>query len=846
MRIYELAKKLHTSSADLLAAATKLGIEATSPLSRLDDADASQLGAALSGPASAERARDQADRQSRRDEKAQRARARRIERDQVEADALKAGVMRAKAAEAVQKGAPPSETVPQAEAPPPELETETQPPPPEATVGEPVERPAVTVPAEPEAATSAAPVKPRPAAEKPKKGQATRKKPTMPINDDGFEDAPGIAPVRKRDVSARVPRKTVGREGLDREMPGRPARRKAPESTGARKPDLPTAVKSAARKTVVPADRVLMVRGPMLVKELAEMMGLRPNQIIAELMRMNVLASINQRVDLEMASRIAERHGFTVELERQRRSSERRPTLKREDADDAIPEDTPESLRPRPPVVTFLGHVDHGKTSLLDRICNKQVVEGEDGGITQHIGAYTVEAGGRHITFLDTPGHAAFSSMRARGANLTDIAVIVVAADDGIMPQTREAIRFAREADVTLMMAINKTDLPGANADKVRQQLQGEGLTPEEWGGDLVCCEVSALRGDGIDHLLEMILLQADVLELSANPNRRANGFVVEARLEQGRGPTATMLVMGGTLSLGDVVLCGRHWGKVRSLLNDQGHRVKSAGPGIAVQALGLSGVPEAGSEFRVMANEKRARDLAGKTAETVKTESLVSTRAASLDSLMTQMGDQDRPELSIILKGDTQGSLEAVEQSLRDIKNDKVSLNIIHAGIGNVASADIQRATAAQSIIVGFHVAAESGVQALARHHGIKIRLFRIIYELIDQIKLDMLDLLAPEYREVVLGRADVRQVFSLNRIGNVAGSLVTKGVIRASAKVRVLRGKAVRHDGKIESLRHFQDEVPEVREAQECGIRLERFDDFAPGDVIECYHFEELERTL
>jgi translation initiation factor IF-2 len=594
------------------------------------------------------------------------------------------------------------------------------------------------------------------------------------------------------------------------------------------------------------ADRVITVRGPTLVKDLAEMMGLRPNRVIADLMQINVLASINQRVELEMATRIAEKYGFKVELERQRRSTERRPVLRREDADDDIPEDPPESLVPRPPVVTFLGHVDHGKTSLMDRIRNTSVAAGEAGGITQHIGAYTVEAGGRRITFLDTPGHAAFSAMRARGASLTDIAVIIVAADDGIMPQTREAIKHARQADVQTLVAINKCDLPQANPDRVRQQLQAEGLTPEDWGGDIVCCEVSAQTGKGVDHLLEMILLQADVLELRANPGRRADGFVIEAQLEQGRGPTATLLVAGGTLNVGDVVLCGEHFGRIRGLMDDRGRLVKSAGPGTAMRVMGLSGVPEAGAGFRVMLNEKRARELAEKIAQGRKEQELTTSKVASFDDITRRISAQGKPELSVIVKADTQGSVEAIVDSLREIKSEKVTLNIIHSGIGNVTMNDVQRAAAGQAAIVGFHIACDAGVQAQARHDRVRVRAFRIIYELFDYAKQEMLDLLKPEFREVIRGHAEIKAIFGIGKKGKVAGCRMLDGVLRTDSRLRVLREKQPIFDGRALSLHHFQDEVAEVKEPQECGVRFDGFEGFAEGDVIECYAMQEIERTL
>ncbi len=600
--------------------------------------------------------------------------------------------------------------------------------------------------------------------------------------------------------------------------------------------------------TTTSSDKLLQLRGPTLVKDLAEMMGIRPNRLIADLMQLNVLVSINQRVDLERAGTIAAKYGYTVELERTKRSAARRPAIKRLDEEDDIPDDQPEDMKPRPPVVTFLGHVDHGKTSLMDRIRQAQVASGEAGGITQHIGAYSVELAGRKITFLDTPGHAAFAAMRARGANLTDIAVIIIAADDGIMPQTREVIKQAQQSGVQLMVAINKCDLPTAKPDRVRQQLQGEGLTPEEWGGDLVVCEVSAHTGDGIEHLLEMILLQADMLELEANPNRRADGYVIEAQLELGRGPTASLLVTSGTLKAGDVVLIGEHFGRLRGLMDDRGRKILKAGPATAVSVMGLSGVPEAGAEFRVMVNEKRARELAEKFAQERKESELTAaaTRSVSMDDLFSKLSEQQKKQLNLIIKGDTQGSIEAIVDSLKEMRSEKITLDIIHTGVGNVSTNDVQRAAAGTALLVGFQVGLDNGVAALARRDGVRVQTFRIIYELFEHVKQAMFDLIDPEYREVVKGHAQIRAIFDIGGRGRIAGCQLLDGTIGAKLFVRIKRGRDVVYDGRIASLRHFQDEVDEVRDLQECGIFFDKFEAFEEGDIVECYAMEEMEKTL
>jgi translation initiation factor IF-2 len=589
---------------------------------------------------------------------------------------------------------------------------------------------------------------------------------------------------------------------------------------------------------------VIKAKGPIIVRDLAVCLGMRPNKVIAELMKVNILASINERLDVTQARRLAEAHGFTLDYER--RVHDRPPILTRKPEGLDEDEDRPEDLVTRPPVVTFLGHVDHGKTSLMDKIRNAQVAKGEHGGITQHIGAYTAESGGRNITFLDTPGHAAFTAMRARGANLTDIAVIVIDAVDGVMPQTREAIQHAKAAEVTILVAINKVDLPNANPERVLQQLQAESLAPEEWGGETICCRVSALTGEGIPHLLEMILLQADVLDLKASPKRHARGFVIESRLLPGMGPTANLLVTNGTLKIGDAILCSRYWGRVRALINDHGNKVKSAGPSSPIMCLGLSGVPEAGAEFRVAPTDKIARDLAEAEQAKAPSEQTVAPRKLSLDSLFMQLKESERMELRVILKADTQGSVEAITHALGDIKSDKISLSVLLAGTGNITVNDVMLASASNAVILGFHVAKEPGVDSTAKREGVDIRVHQIIYELLDQVRDAMTGLLAPEIRENVIGHAAVKQVFTIGKTGKIAGCLITDGRGAAKSKVRVLRNKEVLYQGTIENLRHFQDSVAEIREGQECGIRLSRYSDFLPNDVIEFYEIETIKQTL
>ena len=608
----------------------------------------------------------------------------------------------------------------------------------------------------------------------------------------------------------------------------------------------PTVPQQGGHISVNEESKEISIRGAVIVKDLAAKLNIKPNRLIADLMGLKILASINQRVEPAIATKVAEKYGFKVTIEHARDKAAAKPVLKAIDADDLIPEDPPETLKPRAPVITFLGHVDHGKTTLMDWIRKEHVAAGEAGGITQQISAYQVELAGKKITFLDTPGHAAFSAMRARGAQITDIAVLIVAADDGIMPQTEECIKVCRQTGVQIMVAITKADKPTANIDRVKQQLQKRGLTPEDWGGDIICCPVSGVTGQGVDSLLENILVQAEVLELQANPDRRANGFVIESELQQGLGPCATLLVTGGTLKVGDAILIGEHFGKVRALIDDHGRRIKEAPPATPVKCTGLSGVPEAGSEFRVMLDEKRARTLAEQTAQEKKEQELSTSKAATLDALMSAMAAEGKRELNVIVKSDTQGSLEAIVQALNEIKSEKVGLNIIGTGTGNVSLTDVKSAAAGKSIVVGFDIGTDSGVQQQARHDGVRINSFRIIYELLDHVKNSMLDLLPPEYKEVVLGHAEIKAIYDIGKLGKIAGSQMLDGKLVAKEKYRILRNKAQVWDGKVQTLRHFKDEVKEVTGQQECGVCFANFEGFQVGDTIECYSLEELPRSL
>ncbi|MEI7900911.1 MAG: translation initiation factor IF-2 [bacterium] len=850
MRVCELAKKAQTSSAEVLKQADALGIEAYSPLSKLDAQEASRLQDYFKQRPATDVERENAERVARRAEKLTVELSCRAAQDKADRAVLEANRSRALEMDARARGqvlplpTGPAVTVP--ETPPKVPETVVA-----ATPVAEVKQPApVVVPA-----AAAAPVaRPQEAAEVTHLAKGAQKpKPARYVVEDELEPEEQVAAAFIERIAKEVPRelpkpaRVQNQKGREKNVLRPPLRGLPPPQKTGFQPQRPgQATLPQTPATAIAPDRVLLLRGAVVVKDLADKMGLRPNRLIADLMQLNILASINQRVEIDVAQKIADKYGFKIEIERAKRSTERKPVMRSDDADDAIPEDKPEELVPRPPVITFLGHVDHGKTSLMDRIRNTRVASGEAGGITQHIGAYTVEVNGRKITFLDTPGHAAFSAMRARGASLTDIAVIIIAADDGIMPQTREAIKHAQQAGVQIMVAINKCDLPTAKPDRVRQMLQGEGLTPEEWGGDVVCTEVSAITGQGVDHLLEMILLQADIMELMANPSRRADGFVVEAQLEQGLGPTATLLVAGGTLNIGDIIMCGEHIGRIRGLIDDRGRRVKSATPATAVKCMGLSGVPEAGAAFRVMLNEKRARELAENAAVERKQVELVSAKATSFDELMTHIKDNQRRELAVIIKADTQGSSEAVCESLKEIKSEKVILNIISESIGNISATDVNKAGAGHALIVGFSIGCETGVQQLARHDGVRISTFRIIYELIDFVKQRMLDLLPPEYKEVLKGHAEVRAIFDIGKTGRVAGCQMLDGTLRADARYRIFRKKEKIWDGKLSALKHFQNEVSEISGSQECGILFNGFEDFQTGDIIESYILEELPRTL
>ena len=570
--------------------------------------------------------------------------------------------------------------------------------------------------------------------------------------------------------------------------------------------------------------------GPLTVKELAEKMGREVSEIIKKLMMLGVMATINQEIDVETAMVLAEDFGVeVVEVE-----PEQDPTEIIEI------EDSPESLQARPPVVTIMGHVDHGKTSLLDVIRSTNVTASEAGGITQHIGAYQVRYEGNKITFLDTPGHEAFTAMRLRGAQSTDIAVLVVAADDGVMPQTIEAINHAKSAEGPIIVAINKMDKPGANPDHVKQQLSEHGLLPEEWGGDTIMVPVSAKQRQGIEDLLETILLVAEVQELKANPNRKAQGIVIEAQLDKGRGPVCTVLVQKGSLRVGETILAGVAYGKVRAMTNERGEKVKVARPSMPVEILGLSDVPQAG-EVIFAVDDNEARSIAEKRIEKQRITEMNAKTKVTLDDLFNQMQQGELKDLNIIIKGDVQGSVEALRQSLEGIKNPEVRINIIHSAVGAINESDVMLASASGAIIIGFNVRPDANVRKEAEKESVDLRTYRVIYDAINEIEAAMRGMLTPEFKEVILGRAEVRQVISTPK-AIVAGSYVTEGKITNNSEIRLIRDGIVIHEGHIDSLRRFKDEVKEVATSFECGISLERYRDVKEGDVIEAYKMEEI----
>jgi translation initiation factor IF-2 len=668
-------------------------------------------------------------------------------------------------------------------------------------------------------------------------GKIDLRRPTAPAPAPGAR--PGETAAPSGDAAGDAPRKKKGRKVikksdldlLQRYLAGggtRPQKRRA----------LPGKEQKKTEVTVPRASkRVIRISEVITVGDLARQMGVKAGDVLKKLIDMGMMATINQALDHDTAALVASEFEYQVENV----AIDVEQMLETAEADGGEV-----ALTPRAPVVTLMGHVDHGKTSLLDAIRSTEVAAGEAGGITQHIGAYTVDVNGRQVTFLDTPGHEAFTAMRARGAKVTDLVVLVVAADDGVMPQTVEAINHARAAEVPILVAMNKIDKGDANPDRVEQELANHGLAPEKWGGDTIVVPVSAKTHDGIPQLLEMLLLQADVLELRANPNRLAKGTIVEARLDRGRGPVATVLVQEGTLKPGHGFVCGTEHGRVRAMMNDRGQRIEQAGPSTPVEILGLGGVPEAGDTFVAVENDQKARQVAEHRRSKQREAEMAKTAKVSLDELYQQVQSGEVKELKVVLKADVQGSAEATADALRRLSTDDVRVNIIHSGVGGITESDVLLAAASNAVIIGFNVRPEPKGAALAEREGVDIRLYTIIYEAINDVRDALEGLLEPTFQEKVLGRAEVRQVFTISGVGPVAGCFVTDGKVVRGAKARLLRDHVVVHEGRVGSLRRFKEDVREVVGGYECGISLENYTDVKGGDVIEAYEVEQIARRL
>ena len=654
--------------------------------------------------------------------------------------------------------------------------------------------------------------------------------------------APAPVPVASRPPSPTPPPAA----GAPRALPAFPSAAPRPPGFAS------TAIAPAAAATITEEGgvKIIHLKPPIIVRDFATTLGLKPFKLISELMEAGIFASINQSIDEQVAAKVAEKHGFLLEIKHRGESPPPQVSKKEKEAAKAkqLEEDEVKNLTLRPPVVCILGHVDHGKTSLLDAIRKANVASGEAGGITQHIGAYQIEHSGRKITFLDTPGHAAFNKMRARGASVTDVAILVVAADDGFMPQTDEALKHAQSAAVTTMVAVNKMDVKGANLDRVKQQMQERNIAAEDWGGETVTVPVSALKGTGLSDLLDMIILQADVLELKANPKAEASGIVIESQVDVGRGPLATLLIQRGTLKIGDALVCGAQWCKVRAMFDDKGANIKEAPPSAPVRVIGWSGAPDSGAQFKVAKNARAAEDLAEEEQNRIKKEETSAAAAPknmSVDQLFADIAANQSKVLKVIIKTDVFGSTEAVRHVLEGIKTTKVELEIVSTEVGLVTKNDVLMAGTGGAVIIGFNTKLENGVTPLAKHHGVRIETYGIIYELADKVKEMMADLLEPDLKEIKLGAAEVRATFPLAK-GFVAGCLVTEGKITRNANARIRRKKEIVAEGKVSTLKRFKDDANEVRAGLECGIKLGEFNGYEIGDLIEVYEIQKVRATL
>ena len=584
-------------------------------------------------------------------------------------------------------------------------------------------------------------------------------------------------------------------------------------------------------------DRTLKVTEFITVNELAALMDVNPTEVISACFSLGVMVTMNQRLEADILTLVADEFGYKIEFS----------DADLEDNSEEEVEDSEEDLLPRAPIVTVMGHVDHGKTSLLDYIRKTNVIAGESGGITQHIGAYSVQLeNGRHITFLDTPGHEAFTAMRARGAQVTDVAIIVIAADDEVMPQTKEAISHAQAAGVPMIIALNKVDKPNANPDKIREQLSGLNILVEEWGGNVQAQEISAKFGNNVDLLLEKVLLQADLLDLKANPNKPASGVVIEASLDKGRGYVSTLLVQAGTLKVGDYVLAGKNHGKVKAMLDERGHNLQKVGPSTPVTILGLDGAPTAGDKFKVYEDEREAKSIANKREQLQREQTIRTKKHLTLDEIGRRIALGDFKELNIILKGDVDGSVEALTDMLQRLSTEEIQVNILHKGVGQITESDILLATASDAIVIGFNVRAGANAKDLAEKEEIEIRTYSVIYDAIDDVKEAMEGMLSPEIREQVVGNVEIREVFKISKVGSIAGCMVLSGKVTRNSKVRLLRDGIVKYDGELESLKRYKDDVKEVTKGYECGLNLKGYNDIEVGDLLEIYEEVAIKKKL
>ncbi|MBI3333134.1 MAG: translation initiation factor IF-2 [Candidatus Omnitrophica bacterium] len=836
MRVFELAKKLGVTSNELMDLLAKLHLKASSHMATLDEKTVAKVKTALkpAKPAVSSRSAPAA--------------------KPTPAPSIKLPSSAPKPAAPGRVAAPPPAPAAAPKPPVAAPRPAVVPPPAPATAS----APKTVAPAKP----AAAPVKTAPAPPPPKPVMAAPKPPVAPPR-------PAVAPPRlpippprpvvsapKPTVSApkpAAPGRVVAPPPAPAAAPGRvvappPAPAAAPipkpppviapkPPVPAPKPVEPVVSPAAVTAPPVPVPlKPLSVKVPLTVKELAEKLSISPSEPIKRLLGMKILVTINQLLTEETVATLLKLYGYEYQ---------RMPTLEEQIEASHDVEDR-SKLIPRPPIVTFMGHVDHGKTSLLDAIRKSKVVETEAGGITQHIGAYQVTLPKGSISFLDTPGHEAFTAMRARGAHVTDIVVLVVAADDGVMPQTAEAIDHAKAADATIVVALNKIDKPSANPDRVKKQLAELGLQPEDWGGKTIVVPVSAKTGDGLDHLLEIILLEAELLELKADPTKPARGIVLEAELSKGRGAVAHMLVQNGTLQVGDVLVSGTYWGRVRAMLDERGHPRKQAGPSTPLEMMGLNGVPKAGDSFLVVPDERQGREVALRRQEEMQGAKTTPRRTITLEEFHRQLEAGRVKSLNLLLKADVQGSLEALRDSLEKLAGEEVGLKVLHAGVGDVTEPDVLLAEASNAVVIGFHVGLTQEAEALAKQEQVDVRLYRIIYEAVADIRAALEGLLEPRLVETVLGRAKVLQLFKVSKVGAIAGCQVIKGKITRSAIGRIIRGQEKLHQGKIESLKRFKDDVREVTEGMQCGLSISGFSDYQPEDVIEAVEVQSVAQKL